>query len=98
MCWSLVALLAAAPLLGAPGVKEKGPVLYFPTKAGTKLVIEGAAQTAAARPFEATETVSRVELKGGTYYVTVEADHAGTGKVVTSVTAVSGGGVVRVSI
>jgi hypothetical protein len=96
---SLVALLAAAPLVAAPGVKEKdrGPVLYYPVKVGAKWVTELSAGGAAAGPaIESVETVTKVEEKDGVYRITSERDLRG--KSFITVMEVSAGGVRRVGI
>ena len=71
---SLVALLAVGPVLAAPAVKERGPVLYHPVKVGTKRVWQSQLGD---RKYEVEETVVKVEVKDGVYRVTVETDQSG---------------------
>ncbi|HVK08769.1 MAG TPA: hypothetical protein VM597_08345 [Gemmataceae bacterium] len=71
---SLVALLAAAPLLGAPGVKEKEK-LYFPVTVGDTLVTSS--ERKGATDGDTTWTVTKVDGKDGRYVVTVQVDAGG---------------------
>jgi hypothetical protein len=89
---SLLPLLAAAPLLAAPGAKDKGPVLYHPVQEGAKRVVE---TRTGDRVLEATETVTKVEANGGTYRVSVE--RAQGGRTVMGEFEVSEKGVVRLA-
>jgi hypothetical protein len=70
---SLLALLAAAPLLAAPGSKRKEGELYYPVKDGAKRVMEMVTTGKfVGSAVVAVDTVTKVEAKGGKYRVTVE--------------------------
>ncbi len=86
-----IALLAASAGLAAPGVKAKGPALYYPVREGTKLVYEAGTEHGTE---ERTVTVARVEDKGGAFRVSVTRDGKDAG---TTAVEVSGAGVFRVA-
>jgi hypothetical protein len=94
----LLALLVAVPVSAAPAVKGTGGPLYFPTQVGAKTVMEisvdGALLGKNPGAFEVTETVSAVEVKDGTYRVTVERESKGN---FVTVYEVSAKGVFRVA-
>jgi hypothetical protein len=89
-----VALVLAAPALAAPVPKGKEAALYFPTAVGAKRVL---ALTSGGKPQEFTETVMRVEEKGGVYTVTVEYQKSGAESSTEDVYEVSAKGVFRKS-
>ncbi|HVK11991.1 MAG TPA: hypothetical protein VM597_24670 [Gemmataceae bacterium] len=77
---SLVGLIATAPLLAAPGVKEKdADVLYFPVQEAAKRVWEMSVHVTAVRPApsESVETVTKVEGRDGKFRVIVERQYTG---------------------
>jgi hypothetical protein len=86
----MLALLLAASL-AAPVPKVKETDLYWPTKEGTKRVME--VTTAGGNATETTETVTKVATKDGASVVTVE--RTANGKAVAFEYTVSGEGVAR---
>jgi hypothetical protein len=88
---SLVVLLAVGPLVAAPGVKGKEPVLYFPVKEGATRVYRFQFGD---KVSEITETVTKVEVKDGVYRVTIATEQAGSERT-TAAFAMSAGGVSR---
>jgi hypothetical protein len=94
----LLALLVALPVAAAPAPKGTGGPLYHPIKVGAKSVMEmsvdGAGGFAGSR-LETVETVTGVEVKDGTYRVTVERESKG--KNFVAVIEVSAKGVFRVA-
>lgn len=99
---SLLALLATAPLLAAPGLKETDGPPYFPIQVGAKRVLESSTTGGLPRePVEWTETVTDVEVKDGKHLVTVVREQptalGGTVRDNGTVYEVSGKGLVRVT-
>jgi hypothetical protein len=71
---SALALFATSAAFAAPVPKGEKKELYFPTTVGAKWVTT---MTMGDRTSETTETVTKVEAKGGVYTVTVEVEAKG---------------------
>jgi hypothetical protein len=85
----------AALLLAAPVPKEgEKPILYLPTKEGTKLVYETKVGDEGGREY--TETVAKAEAKGGSHRVTLEQVSGKTTR--RTVFEVSATGVARIAV
>jgi hypothetical protein len=95
MYQSLVTLLAVGPLVAAPGVKEKGPTTYLPTRVGDKLEYEYRVGEKVDKTY--TDIVTRVEKTDTAFLVFITRDY-GDGKPIVLTIAVSADGISRTAI